>query len=212
MRHSFIAWPGKAPAPNIPVTVEKPDIQPEPGAVDPPKPDPRPRPPDWPGFEEAPPETVTMSFGGALAGQHVSVLRKHKVGFFSFGGYEPFSVRIIGNRFSFSFHAWGGDGEPPIEVQDNEFTIRRRDWDRNYSKNALEVVLADGTPVFQMIRKSSSNFQVMGRFITPSGLILADEQRMIGPGPIGQPTPFEFKLSPIFKYSSWKYPGEYAKN
>jgi hypothetical protein len=111
---------------------------------------------------------------------------------------------------------WSGSlNEPAIIVRGNEFAVKPPGWDRNSNTNALEVVNENNEPVLQLIRLTPSNFRLNGIFPLrgggwPEGSVwLADDHRF-GVRTPEQPFPADFKLTPIFKYPSWKYPGEYA--
>src|SRR5229473_4631490 len=80
---------------------------------------------------------------------------------------------------------------------------------RGQATNALEVVNADGIPLFQMIRKTPTNIIVNGIFPMPrGGIIVAGPKGMIANA--NQSDVDGLQLKPIFKYPSWKYPGQYA--
>ena len=114
-----------------------------------------------------------------------------------------------GDTLLMHFTLWSGDGKPPIEITNNDFVVRTPGWDRNSSVNALEVVNSDNVPIFQMIRKNPSNITVNGIFPSPSGLLI-----IAGPNGLSvyvDKVPPDFVLRPIFKYPSWKYPGQYAE-
>jgi hypothetical protein len=123
-------------------------------------------------------------------------------------GYTPVTLHMKGNTLLFHFKVWNSDGEPPIEVIDNEFVVRFPGFDKNSNANALEVVNMNGVPVFQMIRKTPTHLVVNGIFPTPAGLFLAGpEGLMTNAKPVHLAN---FHLKPIFKYPAWKYPGQYA--
>ena len=111
---------------------------------------------------------------------------------------------------------WPGSANVPgVEVNGNEFVVRPAGWDRNSSKNALEVVNENGSPVFQMVRLTPSMMRINGIFPLQGGgwpqgsIFVADENQfeVITPG---NQIPADFKLTPIFKYPAWKFPGKYA--
>lgn len=130
---------------------------------------------------------------------------------YSLDGYRPMNLRMEGDQLFFTFSLWGGDGEAPIEIVNNEFVVRRSGWDRNHNENALEVVDGNGTPFFQMIRATPDHLIINGIFQMPSGsIIYASDQGIWPPRSPKQGTPPGFRLVPIFKYPSWKYSGEYA--
>lgn len=171
------------------------------------------RPPDR-GFREKPPDKVTFSLGGG--GMHTTVslenLRKSDATPFQLGGFVPVRIYIKDDVPYCDVTLWGGQGKPPVEVKENEFSVTPPGWDRNFTANALEVVDEKGVPIFQMIRKSQTHYVANGYFVFPGGIIVATDKGTSmrsnpnrGDVPVGA-------LSPIFKYPSWKYPGKYADN
>jgi len=123
-------------------------------------------------FREKPDsETVSFSFGNGMTDtQSVARLRKESYAPFRLGSYTPVTLRMKGNTLLFDFKVWNGEGKPLIEVINNEFTVRLPDLDKNSNANALEVVNANGIPVFQMIRKTPTHLIVNGVFPTPGGV------------------------------------------
>jgi len=167
------------------------------------------RQPKLEGFREKV-EEVSFSFGSGMTDtETVDRLRREVYRPFNFNGFHPVRLHMKKDVFLFGFTIWGGKGKPPVEVKDNEFTVRGLGYDRNSSANALEIINADGIPLFQMIRKTPTDVVVNGVFPIPSGgLILAGPEGLLtGAGPDQLA---DFHLPPIFKYPSWRYPGEYA--
>ena len=99
-----------------------------------------------------------------------------------------------------------GSGHLPVEIRKNVFVIRPPNWDRNSSATALEVVNENLVPVFQLIFRSPSQIQINGIFPTPKGDLLVVEESRVRLNP---PLPTLFSIKRIFKYPSWKYPGQY---
>ena len=172
--------------------------------------------PEAPAFHEKI-EMIRITLGGdPMSGNYgendsetVERLRAGKYHPFSFYGYEPIEVHMEGDKLLFSFRVWGGGRKPPIEVQDNEFVIRPTGWDRNSTANALEVVNENNVQVFQMVRRTSAQLVINGIFRLPNGHLT-----VAWPGQVVLDTPSipaDYALKPIFKYPSWKYPGQYAE-
>ncbi len=152
---------------------------------------------------------VSFSLGEHGITGHVSVeaLRKGQNQPFILGGYAPMTLRMNGDTLLFSLKLWSASGQPPIEIENNEFAINISGWDWNYTANALEVVNAKAIPIFQMIRKSPYKILINGIISTPYGLIVASDK---GCEMFDRQIPSDFFLQPIFKYPAWKYPGKYA--
>lgn len=156
-------------------------------------------------------DSIYFSLGehGVTDIQTMEHLRKQPAKPFLFNGYAPVVLRAKGNVLLYDVTIWGGDGKPPIEVKNNQFTVLVPDWDWNSNPNAFEVVNESGVPVFQMIRKNPNHFVVNGVFPLPGGNVIA-----AGPDGMGGPyssVPPNFALKPIFKYPSWKFAGQYAE-
>lgn len=152
-------------------------------------------------------EKVSFSLGGG--GVHIvydlSGLEKMPREPFNFGGFSPVKVYVENGTVYADVTVYGGTGLPPIEIKHNEFVKRPLNWDSNSSVRALEIVNENQFPIFQLIYKTQSHIVVNGVFPSPSGLILANEERTVF-----MPTlPTTFSLKRIFKYPSWKYPGQY---
>ena len=94
----------------------------------------------------------------------------------------------------------------PLEVTNEEFSVRNLFWDRNFSSNALEVVDEKGQVIFQMIRESESKILINGIFPLPDGtFLIADDTDMRRTAKPELPS-----VKVLFKYPSWKYPNQYA--
>ena len=129
------------------------------------------------------------------------------------GGAEPFQIddwrpiRVYlekGKLFA-DFAIYAGPGVPPVEITRNDFKVRRLGWDRNFDKEALEVVDSNGRPVFQYIYKTPSHLVFNDYFPFPGGVFVATESgTVMNPSP-GLPLP---PLRRIFKYPGRRYPGQ----
>ena len=162
-----------------------------------------------PKLEENPSGMIYFSIGeqGITVGQSIGFLQKGYYAPFNFGGYAPVTLHVNGNVLLYDFKIWAGTGVAPIEVKNNRFTVRVPEWDWNSNANAFEVVDEKNVTIFQLIRKTQDHIIVNGIFPMPDG-------RMIVAGPKGaglvKSVPSDFVLKPIFRYPSWKYPGQYA--
>ena len=101
-----------------------------------------------------------------------------------------------------------------FEIEDNEFSGGHQSWDSNSGATAFEVVNANQVPIFQLIRKSSTKIAVYGIFPTNSGRMFDT----VSPEGVSHHPAFDIvridksELKPIFRYPSWKYPGQYASD
>lgn len=126
---------------------------------------------------------------------------------FNFRGYKPVVLYIKDDNLFADVKIYSGSGFPPIEIIQNEISNIPPTWDSNSNEKAIEIVTQDKIPVYQFIYKSEFHIVMNGIFPYPGSFIVANEN-----GARDDPElAFAFKLKPIFKYPSWKYPGEYAE-
>jgi hypothetical protein len=126
-------------------------------------------------------------------------------------GFSPFTLRQSGDALAVDVKVWGGPNAPyPIEIANNNFVVRPLDWDRNSNDSALEIVDEDAKPMFQLVYLTPEHILIKGIFPMPDGeFLVADDDGVRVPVPSALLS--EYKITPIFKYPSWKYPGEYAR-
>lgn len=118
-------------------------------------------------------------------------------------GTVPFRAYIEGGLLYVDASVFTGDtAEPVIEIARNQYKRIPPGWDVNSTPAALEIVNERGEPVFHLIYKSPSEAKVEGVFQTPDGAYVIDEH--------GQGYGLKPDIKPVFKYPSWKYPGQYA--
>ncbi len=127
---------------------------------------------------------------------------------FRLSGYSPAKLYLEGGKLYADVSIYGGSGLPPIQIKHNKLINKPPEWDFNSNAKALEIVNDKGIPVYQFYYKTPSHIVMNGISPFPGGLILANES-----GAALNPfLPAQFKLKPMFKYPSWKYPGEYSEN
>lgn len=126
---------------------------------------------------------------------------------FVFGDYHPVDLYIENNILYADVNIFGGYGLPPIEIKRNKLFNKPDNWDFNSNENALEIVEENQLPVYQFFYKNKSHIVMNGIFSYPGGLIFANKNGVI----FNPPMSTSFKLKRIFKYPSWKYPGEIEK-
>lgn len=155
-------------------------------------------------------EDFTFSLGerGISIGYSKKALEKKHINTgFVFNNYRPVELYIENGQLYADVKIYGGSGFPPIEIKKNKLSNKPKDWDFNSNEKAMEIVNENGVPIYQFFYKKPSHIVMNGIFPYPGGLILANEN-----GAVGNPLlPTTFKLKRIFKYPSWKYPGEYEK-
>jgi hypothetical protein len=152
-------------------------------------------------------EEVSFWLGGMGSGFTIADLEKKAQSPFNLSGFHPFHVYVENGKLFADVKVYGGANLPPIEVLHNEFVVRPPDWDRNSNSTAMEVVNERRFPVFQLIYETPSRIRVNGIFPFPGGLILATGDR--SEVYMGKIPPISFPLKRIFRYPSWKYPGQY---
>jgi hypothetical protein len=164
------------------------------------------------GFQEVH-EEYAISLGSVSAVVKLSNLRRglQKTPFV-FGAVTPFELSVTpDDQLAFTFTSWAG---VPIKVVGNKVQIDDPLLDRNFSGNAFEIIDSTGLPIFQMIRESA-NITVNGVFPTGNISKRTGKQVLLWVSPGAGMTwdserPAAFDLKPIFKYPSWKYPGQNA--
>jgi hypothetical protein len=159
---------------------------------------------EQPTFRERP-EIVTISIGGVTSGYLYDHLISQAGTPMSVAGFEPVRLHVKDGKMYADVLV--ADGKSPIEIKDNEFVVRPPDWDKNSNQNALEVVDRNNKPVFQLIYKSPTAIQINGIF-SANGMTIFMSEDTISTTPEGIA---KLSLKPIFKYPSWKYPGQYAE-
>jgi hypothetical protein len=202
----FITWSDRLPKP----TIMRSGAQPSQPHPDQPTGDHA----SWAGFYELP-ESFVVSFGNM--GMEITMSDLKKWGQMipvKTGGAVPMIIKPGQNGdVLFSFTAWAGG---LIRIENNKVQISNAFVDRNFSKNALEIIDKQGEPVFQMIRENASHITIYGIFTVPLADPTTGRRRvwcLDDEHPLDMGTtecPADFKLTPIFRYPYWKYPGEYA--
>jgi hypothetical protein len=120
-------------------------------------------------------------------------------------------------RLLFTCTLAGGDESHPFKISliQNVFDVTGFTVQMNHNDAALEVADDKGKPLLQVIQDGPNRLKINGVFLlgvsSSTGKIVrlwawenrfeSDTQR-----------PTSFDLKPIFKYPSWKYPGEYAES
>lgn len=100
-------------------------------------------------------------------------------------------------------------GFPPIKIIKNVLYNLPSDWDRNSSEIALEIVNENKQPVYQLVYKEPFHLNIKGIFPHSLGVFIADDRGGVSSILYDRLYLVSIKLKPIFKYPSWRYPGEY---
>lgn len=122
------------------------------------------------------------------------------------GKVKPLLIYIEDDNLFADCTVYGGEGLPSISVKHNNPSNVPPGWDFNINETALEVVNKEGAPVYQFIYKTKSHVVINGVFPTPSGPFIVDEESIRRASAL----PVKTHMKRIFKYPSWKYPGQYA--
>ncbi|TVM01840.1 MAG: hypothetical protein CV087_10325 [Candidatus Brocadia sp. WS118] len=130
---------------------------------------------------------------------------------FIIGGFEPFKPHIEKDKLFVDVEIFSKTGFPPIKIINNQLYNLPADWDRNSNDVALEIVNENLQPMYQLVYEKPFKLSIKGVFPNPSGVIIADDIRGVSLVSYSmlQKFPTQFKLKRIFKYPSWRYPGEY---
>lgn len=148
---------------------------------------------------------VSVSIGGIGVVYKRTELEKGPKEPYNFNGYKPIKMYIEDGRLYADLSVYAGAGLPPIRVEKNVVYGKPPQWDINFNDRALEIVTNQHKPIYQFVYKSPSQIVITGIFPLPNGLLLATESGSVL-NPIGRNM---FQLKRIFKYPSWKYPGQY---
>lgn len=165
--------------------------------------------PKEPRFSESI-DTFFFSLGerGISVGYKKEVLEKtHMKNLYVLNDYRPVELYIENGQLYADVKIYGGRGLPPIEIKKNKVSNKPDNWDLNSNENAMEIVNQDGIPIYQFLYKTPSHIVMNGIFPYPGGFILANKGGAI----LNPELPTTFILKRIFKYPSWKYPGEYEE-
>lgn len=154
-------------------------------------------------------EKVSFSLGerGISVGYKRDSLKNSLKEPFNFADFKPVKIYIKNDNLFADVKIFGGSRMPPIEIRQNELINKPTEWDFNSNDKALEIVNEKKVPIYQFFYKTPSHIVVNGIFPFPGGLILANENGAT----LNPILPTTFKLERIFKYPSWKYPGQYEK-
>jgi hypothetical protein len=95
-----------------------------------------------------------------------------------------------------------------INCQDIEFD--HLNYDANWTTNAFEVVTTDGLAVLQMIHRGVEDIEINGIFPDGNGNAWYASHNGTYPISADDPKFNTYGLHPLFKYPSWKFPGQYA--
>ncbi len=153
-------------------------------------------------------QDVSFSLGerGITVGYNITELKRSPKEPFNFGGFSPVRLYVENDKPYADVQIYAGTGLPPISIKRNVLSNKPPNWDFNSNRSALEIVNENRVPAYQFYYKSSSHIVMNGIFPFPGGLILANESGAI----VNPILPASFILRPIFKYPSWKYPGQYV--
>ena len=132
---------------------------------------------------------------------------------FNIGG-DPLTIEIAGEQLIVSATIRNKDGQIVAEIIQNEWKVNpQNSWDRNYTKNALEVRDPSGDIVLQVrLVEDRVQFQAKMYASNKTGIAFVKGP---GGGYIERSTPerpFRSIISPIFKYPSDIHFGELIDN
>ncbi len=156
-------------------------------------------------------DTIKIQFGKAnystYSQKYFDLYPRDKYGLepFMHSGFIPLSVHIRERKMYIDFKWWSQNGNSPVIMNKNEFTINKSNWDRNYNQKAFEVVDNDTIPILQLIFVSSGHLRFYGLYDSPDGWGLVDDDGWS----MTRVRPVNYKLKKLFKYPSWKYPGQF---
>jgi hypothetical protein len=186
-------------------------------------------------------ETFQLSFGGLTSGGPVSVAEGLAARFPCFGTdpwITPSGQRLkslgcfvescpvhvfIEHGYAYLNTAIYGGPLPCVQINHNRIVpdslMGHPSWDFNSNDRALEVVNGFGFPMFQMFVEPPNRITVRGVFPFPNDEVLIQDIDKGYPsaffdakvGPNEWRDDFHLKAKPLFKYPSWRHPGELAE-
>ena len=137
--------------------------------------------------------------------------------FFSFFGTSELRVEVLDGQLKVSTKIFDKDGKLAAELIRNEWKVAKEPiiWDRNYTKNALEVRASDGRIVLQVLLEDDVvHMQGVWRGPTGKGVMLIENDGSEGGGLMISLSPgstADKAIKPMFKYPSKTNFGEYAE-
>lgn len=168
--------------------------------------------PDLPtlGFQDDS-DTVSVTFGTNTGSNRIGFLKKMSQAVFpiTVDGFSPVSFKWDKDHISYGIKFWSPDQRSAVEVTDGRFVLRNIGLDRNFTKNAFEVVASNGQPVLQVIWVTPGHMRLNGLFPRPDDQLLCIANDLPRAIPIDKANGCDIK--PLFRYPSWKYPGEFAE-
>lgn len=177
-------------------------------------PSPTPASPDFPAFDVSVTQYIIKLGGFYTESWPPNALRVPKALGFSISGVKPVTVYTDGQHFFADVTLKGVPGNIQIQIKKNVLSGQPPDWDTNSSKRAFEVVDEKEQPVFQMVYKSKSHIVINGVFLWAGRVNIVSEQRLlqgVSPTDTAKIQEERSKIVRIFKYPSWKYPGQLAE-
>jgi hypothetical protein len=149
----------------------------------------------------------SLGGGGMSCGYNKNVLENsHMNNCFVLNNYRPVDLYIENGQLYADVSIYGGRGLPPIEIKKNKLSNKPEDWDFNSNTNAMEIVNEHQLPIYQFFYKTPSHIVMNGIFPFSDGYIMGNES-----GAIVSKLPTAINLKRLFKYPSWKFPGEYEE-
>ena len=150
------------------------------------------------------PEKITITFANNSVSYNVDILKDKKVTPFNIADVKIFAF-IENNILYADVEIFGGKNQQPINIKKNTISLLPSGWDFNATNKALEIINEKQIPMYQLIYRSPNHIELKGIFVTKVGLVVANEDGI----QMNPKLPIAHKMKRIFKYPSWKYPGEY---
>jgi hypothetical protein len=117
-------------------------------------------------------------------------------------------ARIENHKVLVTANLYSGPGFNPLEVRNNQFTLRDSLWDRNFDDTAFEVVNQDLTPMMQIVYTTPHNVHIYGVFQSGGWVIAISPGRMSNLLSGTALTERDYSAKRLFRYPSRKYFGQ----
>jgi hypothetical protein len=126
-------------------------------------------------------------------------------------------LRVVNEQVIFDFRFGPIPGVPPLKLENNELSGLPSGWDFNRTSRAIEIVNEKSVPICQLFYKDDTHLVFKGVLVSTNRMIIAGEtgHMLLIANPDLTSNDFfsaveRANLTPMFKYPSFKHPGQFA--
>jgi hypothetical protein len=129
----------------------------------------------------------------------------------------PFKIYVENGRFFCDVSFVPAPGLPPVKLQRNVISGKPSEWDINQSDRALEVVNDKLMPIIQLYYKDDAHIVFNGFIPFKGGVYVASAEGLRRVMQNDFSTKYtnglaSFDIKRLFKYPSFKHPGQFEEN